>query len=368
MFIVQKLYIKDFFKVFAVLSTGIALILSVIGLIDKIDDFSANPSFSLLFKYTIYNFPKYFGYIMQMAVLISSLFVFSQAVRRWEIVTIKITGIRIKRILKPFLMIGILLSLFGFFLNEMVIPVLSKEIDSIKKQLTKTGSTLFFKQGTLYMRGKDGSVVRISLYIDEKDLSYGVNIYRYNERGLIENIYAESAEWDGNLWRLKNVNVFKVSEGKSLFISEMSTDQLESPKILKKELWKPEEMTIIELIEFQNRLNSAGFKNNKLLVDISSRFSFPLINLFMLILGMSLPLGVDNRLVALLYSNIAKPSLRSGFIATGLGLFISSGYFFGHTFFLSLGYAGTVNPILSPWIMPIIFALCSIYLYKQIPE
>ncbi len=354
-----------------ILSLWISIIFSIIGLIDKIDDFLPDKSsFFMLFKYTLYNIPKYFNYIMPMAILLSSLFIFSQAVKRREIVIIKAAGARMKKILLPFLVIGALLSLFGFFLSEIIIPFLSKESHSIKNQLSKKSSNITFRQGTVFMKGKDGSVVRISLYLEDRDISHGVSIYNYGEKGLIEKIDAELAEWDGDLWRLKNVNIFNVSEGRSTFVPELSSNQMESPKILKKELWKAEEMMIIELIQYQQRLNASGFKNNKLSVDISSRFSYPLINFFMIVLGLSLSTGADNRILQkILYAKFKGKDVSSGgIIAVGLGLIISLIYWFGHTFFISLGYADAINPTVSAWVMPLFFALGSIYLYKQIPE
>ncbi len=371
MLIIQKLYIKDFFRVFLILSIGISLLFSIIGLIDKIDDLmSGNPSIFVLFKYTIYNIPKYLSYVMPMAILLSSLFIFSQAMKRREIVAIKSAGGKMNRILAPFIIIGILLSLTGFFISEIVVPILSKEIHSIRNQLSKKDNRIAFREGTVFMKGRDGSVVRIALYLDDRDISQGVSIYKYDEEGLKEKIDAEMAEWDGTRWKLKNANIFAISEGRATSVSELFSDAMESPKILKKEIWKAEEMTIVELLEYQRRLIDAGFKNNRLTVDISSRFSYPLINFFMIILGISLSTGADNRIVRKILYTKADGKLVSGggIVATGLGLLISLIYWFGYSFSLSLGYAGTISPIIAAWIMPVIFAVCSVYLYRQVPE
>lgn len=371
MLIIQKLYIKDFFRVFFILSLGISLLFSIIGLIERIDELmSGNLSVFMLFKYTIFSMPKYLNYVMPMAILLSSLFIFTQAVKRKEIVAIKSAGGKMNSILSPFLIIGVLLSLTGFFLSEIAVPVLSKEVRSIRNQLTKKDPRIVFREGTVFMKGKGDTVVRIALYLDDRDVSKGVSIYKYDEGELKEKIDAEMAEWDGRQWRLQNVNIFNVSEGKAISAAQKFSDALESPKILKKEIWKAEEMTIIELLQYQRRLNDAGFKNNKLTVDISSRFSYPLINFFMIILGLSLSTGADNRILQkILYSKTEGQHISGGgIISTGLGLLISLIYWLGYSFFLSLGYAGTINSIIVAWIMPIIFAVCSVYLYRQIPE
>lgn len=371
MLIIQKLYIKDFFKVFLILGFGISLLFSIISLIDKFDEFMpGSPSAFILLKYTSFHIPKFLTYIMPMAILLSSLFVFTQATKKREIVAIKTAGGKINSILSPFLIIGVIMSICGFFLSEIAVPTLSKEIHLIRKQLTKKGSAITFREGTVFMKGKDGSVARIALYLDDKDLAKGVSIFKYDGDGLREKIEAETAEWDGRLWKLKGVTVFDVSEGKAIFIDEMFSDAMESPKILQKEVWRAEEMTIVELLQYEKKLTEAGFKNIRLTVDISSRFSYSLINFFMIILGLSLSTGADNRLLQKIL--FLKPEGRrlssSGVIATGLGLIISLIYWFGYSFFLSLGYAGTLNPTIAPWIMPVSFAICSVYLYRQIPQ
>jgi lipopolysaccharide export system permease protein len=371
MLIVQKLYIKDFLRVFLILGLGISLLFSIIGFIDRFDELMpGNPSVFQLFKYIAFHVPKYLSFVMPMAILLSALFIFTQAKNRMEIVAIKSAGGKINQIMSPFLIIGFLMSLIGFFLSEIVVPVFSKEIYSIKKQLSKKDSRIVFREGTVFMKGKEGAVVRIALYLDDRDLARGVSIYKYDGDGLKEKIQAEIAHWDGGQWRLKNVNIFNVSEGRSIHKEDILSDVIESPKILQKESWKAEEMTIIELLQYEKRLNEAGFKNNKLAVDIASRFSYPLINFFMIILGLSLSTGAEKGLLQKILH--AKPEGKylssGGIIATGFGLIISVVYWVGYTFFLSLGYAGTISPEIAAWVMPIAYSICSVYLYRQIPQ
>ncbi|MBF0557490.1 MAG: LptF/LptG family permease [Nitrospirae bacterium] len=367
MLIVQKLYIKDFLKALVVLGLGIALIFSIIGLIDRIEEFLPHkPSLKLLFEFILLSIPKYFHYIMAMSTLLAALFIFSQAIKRREIVIIKAASGRMKHILLPFLGIGLALTLVGFMLEEIVIPATSKKIRSIRNQITEKRKDVTFKEGTLYMRGKDGSIVRISLYLPDRNLSKGVSIFKFDAGSLKERIDADTAEWAGTAWKLRNVRQYDLSNGKISGLSEMLYPNIESPNIFKEDLWSVEEMSMIELIKYQRRLAEAGFKNIKLSVDISSRMSYPLINFFMLLLGISLSVGGDHKALQKILSS--KSSSQSGVIAAGLGLLISLIYWLGYSVFLSLGYTGAVYPLLAPWIMPLAFALISVYLYNQIPE
>jgi lipopolysaccharide export system permease protein len=112
-------------------------------------------------------------------------------------------------------------------------------------------------------------------------------------------------------------------------------------------------MGIAELYQYNERLKSAGFRNIKLSVDLYSKISFPLVSLFMMLLGISLSLRL---------------SLGGGLFSAGLGLFISLIYWLGYTFALSMGYAGVIPALLAAWAMPALFGALSTYFFIQIPE
>lgn len=356
-----------------ILCIGLSVVFSIIGLVDRIDNFMPHkPSISLILKYAIFNIPKYMNYLLPMAILLSSLFVFSQANKRNEIVVIKAAGGKIKRMLAPFLAIGIMLIFFAFVLGEIIVPMSAKKNHAIKNFIEKKEKGIAFKEGTLYAKGKDNSIVRISLYIPEKNIAKGMSIFKFDQNGLKQRIDAEIAEWQSSAWKLKDVTLYDIEGGSARKIKEMDYYAIESPKIFQAEAWKAEEMTMVELVKYQQRLSEAGFKNIKLTVDISSRLSYPIVNLFMLLLGISLSIGGDaseKRLLRILSSQRAEEkAIGSGIIAAGIGLSISLVYWFGYTLFLSLGYAGTIPPIIAPWIVPFIFGAVSVYLFNQIHE
>lgn len=373
MLIVQRLYLKEFISVLSIIGIGLSTIFGIIGLIDKIDNFiTYNPPLSLLFMYFLYSIPRYLLYLLPMAILLSSLFVFSIAIKRKEIVAIKASAGRIKYLLSPFILTGVLLVLFGFVLGEIIVPVFSMKNKDITNRIIKKQKSSSFKEGVLYLKGKDGDVIRIGLYVPEGNLSREVSIYKIGKDGIEERIDAEEAHWLGGQWRLEDVKILNFRNGKVASIKELDYEGIPSLEVFRSEALKIEEMTIIELIRYHKRLKDAGFKNIKLLVDINSRLSYSLVNLFMLILGMSLSLSHDfseNRLFKLLTPHKVKESnIGGGIIAGGLGFLISMTYWFGYSFCLSLGYAGAIPPILAPWLMPIIFGAISFYLYNLIPE
>jgi lipopolysaccharide export LptBFGC system permease protein LptF len=94
--------------------------------------------------------------------------------------------------------------------------------------------------------------------------------------------------WDGATWKLKEVTLTTIESNSTVRLPERDFTGIESPSIFREDIWKVEEMTILELMAYQRRLKEAGFKNIKFTVDISSRLSYPLINFFMLLIGIAL--------------------------------------------------------------------------------
>jgi lipopolysaccharide export system permease protein len=153
-------------------------------------------------------------------------------------------------------------------------------------------------------------------------------------------------------WILKNVRKYQIETGNVEVLDELRYPYLGSPEVFKEEARKPYEMGIMELRRYLARLEEAGFKNLRLTVEMNSKISYPLVSLFMVLLGISFP------------------SRRSigGLVATAIGLVVSLLYWFGYTMSLSLGYAGVLPPLLAAWAMPLIFCSVSLVLFSKIPE
>lgn len=359
MLIIQRHYLKEFFKLLSLIGTGLALIFSILDLIDKIDEFMpGRPSLESFLLYTLFNFPKYLLYLLPVAVLTCSLFIFSQASRNRELVAIKAVGGKLKAIFYPFVISGILVTVFAFITGEVVVPDFSRRSNELKSTIKNKDKKLMFKEGTLWLRSTDGSPVRIELYIPEMKLAKGVSIFVFREDLLRERIEAEGAEWkevqsSKGIWRLKNVIVYNIIDKKITNVQELDYPYLESPDFFSEGIKKPEEMGIGELYRYVERLKRAGFRNTKLVVDLNSKVSYPLINLFMMLLGISLSM---------------RSRFGGGLFAAGLGLLISTLYWVVYTVTLSMGYAGIVPAAIAAWMVPAAFGIATGFLFKNIQE
>lgn len=352
--IIQRLYLKDFLTLLFLLSGGLSVIFSLLEMVDKISSFiPGKTSAADLLIYTSYNIPRFFLYVLPMSVLICSLFTFSQAVRKKEITAIKAAGGKLRSLSYPFIVMGMLLSLFAFVTGEIIVPDFSKRASDLKNVLEGKSRRLNVTEGGLWLRSKDGSPVRIDLYVTERKTAEGISVFKIGEGALKEKIFARKAYWNGETWVLEDVMRYTVQTGSMEHLETITYGDLESPDFFADELKGAGEMGIAELYRYIERLKSAGFRNVKLAVDLDSKISFPLVSLFMMMLGIALSF---------------RMSLGGGLFSAGLGLLISLFYWLSYTFFLSIGYAGVIPAFLSAWTVPFIFGALSLYLFLRIPE
>jgi lipopolysaccharide export LptBFGC system permease protein LptF len=200
--------------------------------------------------------------------------------------------------------------------------------------------------------GKDNSIIRMGLFSYAHNTAQDINIFLLDNGLLSGFIKAEKALWDGE-WTLINVSSYLHKEGNIVHITEMPYPYLDSPKNFQKWLKTTQEMRIGELLAYIKRLNRSGYQNPKLTVDLHSRLSYPFVNLFMLIIGVCLPI---------------ERHMRRGLIAAGIGLFICLIYWTGYILSISMGNAGIIPPFLAPWITPTLFALLALNMCRKLPE
>jgi lipopolysaccharide export system permease protein len=352
--IVQRLYLKDFLKLLLLLTAGLSTIFSLLDMIDKIGGFQpGRSSAAALVLYMSYSIPRFFLYLLPMSVLICSLFTFSQAFRRREITAIKAAGGRLRKLFYPFVGAGVVLSILAFGTGEIVAPDFSKRATDLRNSLEGKTRKVNMTEGGLWLRSKNGSPVKIDVYDGEKRAARGVSIFIIGADSLEKRIIAERANWRGDTWTLEGVTQYDFVTGKIEHLATMKYDALESPDFFSEELKSTGEMGIMELYRYTMRLKQAGFRNAKLEVDLDSKISFPLVSLFMMLLGISLSLRVN---------------LGGGLFSAGLGLLISLLYWLSYTFSLSMGYAGVFPPLVAAWAIPFLFGAISVYLFLRIPE
>jgi len=365
-------YIKDFLTIFIVLTISLASLLSIIGIVEKIDDFMPyKPSLLFFIEYFLYNIPRYVFYIIPFVTLVSSLFIFSIGIRTRELLILSVSGGRLRKVLKPFLFLGVIISLFGFIFGEFIQPYFTKKINVMIETLTEKNKSKVQKD--IYVRTKDGTIVKIgTLNSSEQSqnikIANNVKIFIIKDDTLIKKIHSEKADIKNKEWLLKNVIIYDFINGRVEKLPEINYPMnLKLSVTAFKDIKKIEEFGISELLQKRRDLKRVGLSNPKIDTDISGRLSYNFVTFFMMILGLSLPLGADEKFSSI-FSKTKSGAQASGLITVSIGFLITIVYWLLYSLFMFAGYSKILPPFVAPWITTVVFGLVSVKLYFSIKE
>lgn len=364
-YIVCKSYLKEFLKIFLVLLFSISILFSIVRVIEKIDDFIPyKPSAIFFIEYVLFSIPRYISYLIPFVTLVTSLFIFSAGVRTREFMILSLSGGRLRAILKPFLFLGVVISLFGFIFGEFVQPEFSKKINIIVEELTKKESSI---QKEIFFRTKEGTVVKIGRLSQNEKKGYDLKIFIIKNNSLIQRIDSEEVKLKDKEWILKKAVIYDFVSGRVEKIEIMKYPiNLKISVSALKDIKKIEEFGITELIQKRKELKKSGLSNPKIDTDISGRLSYNFVIFFMMVLGISLPLGAYEKF-SFIFSK--KENTQTGGITTaGLGVIIILLYWIIYSLFMFFGYSKILPSFISPWITTTIFGVVSIKLYYSIRE
>lgn len=355
--IVQQLYVREYLKLIGIVSFGLAAVFSLLDLVDKIDNFAPGKlSLSNIAYYAVLVSPKYLLYVLPMSLLIGCLFVFGMASRAKELIAVKSSGGRLKTLFRPFLVLGVFFTVASFVLGEYIVPTFSERLLAFKRDAMQKTENVAVVEQAVWLRGTDGSFIRIGFYFPEERTAKDVSIFIPGETLLKKRIEAREALWNGDgtgVWQLRDVSLYDIEHGTYRTIPQMAYAHLESPAVFAGGIKKPEDMGIVELLQYRRRLDEAGIKNAKILVDLHMKMSHPFMNFFMVLFGLALS---------------GTGRFGGGLFAAGAGIALSLLYWLLYTFLLSMGYARLIQPVIAPWIVPVLFGSFAAYLFAKIPE
>ena len=353
--ILSRYFLKEFFKYFFLILIGMTVILLVAEFFDKMDEFYTNKSsIYLVFQYLLLQAPKSLLLVTPVASLLSILFTVGIASKWKETVAIRAAGGSLKKLFSSFLLLGIVISVSVLIFSETLAPLATRKAAWIRNiKILKKSPKITYREGALWLKGLDGSLIRIRDFVENKNKVLKISIFILSPSFEIQKrIEAEEAEWIDNRWERKNATVFDFNNDTKRHKALIYTG-LEEPNIFREEMRKPGEMNFSELYAYYKRLENAGFKNLKYIVELYGKLAYPTVNFVMILFGVALALNAR---------------LGGGLRAAGLGLVVIIGYWLVLSISLSLGNTGTVSPALAPWIGPVVFGITGGYMFVRIKE
>lgn len=357
---IQHYVVREYLKIFGLALSSLILIYVIVLFFQKMNTFIKNQaSLYLIFEYLLYKVPEVaFQWTLPYAVLLATLLTLGMLSRHSEITAMKAGGISLYRITIPLLFIALLMSFLSFLGNEHLVPLTNQKVRyvlDVKVQQERPSS--FFKNYKIWYHS-DHRIFNIQLLDPEKKVLKGFTLYQFdNQFRCIQRIDAREVKWADGKWWLSGGAVRNFDESGSI-----RTTRFDEMEYVLQEHWdsfqtierRSKEMSYTELRRYIQKIQTSGYDATRYLVDLYSKYSYPLLNLIMVLIGIPFALKTG----------------RSGGVALSIGVSVLIGFAYGVTFyiFLSFGKSGVLSPMLASWTPTLLFGLAGIFTLMSIRQ
>ena len=310
---------------------------------------------SFIYQYYLTCLPIIFVQTSPVAILLATIYVFGRLNRSNELIALRSNGLSLWQISMPVLIIGLLLSISIFSVNEKILPQARLQTDRMRSQFE--GNTNITPKEVIHnltFYGLENRLFFINTFDSKSNTMEGITLLEHDDKqNLISKITARRGAYKDKLWFFYEFTKLRFdSEGQlrddAIYAQEEIMDITETPQDFLQQKKRQELMNITQLEDYIWRLKksgaSAAIKN--LLVDLYQRYASALTSFILILIGIPFSFTIRKR------ANI--------FSSFGICIAISFLYYVVNGISLALGKSGLLLPFLSVWLVPAGFSIAAL--------
>lgn len=341
---------------------SICLILAIAVVFDiseKIQDFVERHATLKVIVFDYYvNFVPYF------AILFSSLFTFisvvfftSKMASDTEIIAILSSGISFRRMLWPFFISAMIITIYTYLMYDFVIPNSNKVRLAFEERYVHDGPKWYGMKNT-HKQLEPGLFAYMETFSTYTNTGYKFTLERFDNGILKSKLSADYLYWDSikNKWNIRNYYIRDLNEMGDVITKGQSMDTT----------------LALSPVDFRRRNNAMEAMNHHELKTIIAELKLQGsedIKMYYIEKYKRTALPFSTFILTLMAVCISSRKVRGG-----LGLHLSIGFTLCFTYILFMqissqfAIGGTLNPFIAVWIPNILYAGIAIFLYKNAPK
>ncbi len=323
-----------------------AALFFVIDLLQTLDRYlRVKPPLVYIAEHFLYRMPAALHEALPIVMLVATIFLFLTLTRYHELTALKAAGISLYRASAPILLLAFAVAVGSGLFQELVLPVLNErgeEVDRVKIRGLRPRH--LESRSRLWLRSGDTRFYRVELLSPATSELYGVTVLEIDDGfRLVARLDARKAHWSPAGWDFSEGAFREVVPGGQVSTVPFQHAAIELDETIADftQIQKPvAAMSYLELRDYVNRLQAAGFQAQRYFVDLYSKLSSPLKNLIMVLVAIP----------------FALQSPRGGrLFGVGLAIAIMAGYTVVHYVALALSRADLLPALLAAWTANVIF-------------
>lgn len=309
--------------------------------------------FKIAFMIIILHLPSVFVMTIPMGVLLATVMTLNGLSLSSEITVMRACGIGLNRIAKPIFIFAIIMALASFFINETIVPIMTKQSTDLALYAFGQKNIPEGKHNFTFKEVKDGGSLKRLFYVGDctdKRL-HNITVLDASKKGTIQILQAREGKTSPMGWKFQKGAIYTITNnGKTLDTTLFNDSTIMFGMDLSKEMDRnlANEHNFVQLIKYLSKNNVEN--SHELKIALFDKIALPLTTVVLVLIGVPLA--------------ITPPRVRynRGFLFSILIIFA---YYLVRALSISFGEAGTLIPVFAAFMPNIILTIIGIGLYYR---
>ena len=311
--------------------------------------------FKVAFIIILLNLPAVIVMTIPMGVLLSTVMTLNRLSLSSEVTVMRACGIGLNRIAKPIFIFAIVMALSSFFINETVVPVMTKQAKDLALWALGQKNIPDGKESFVFKELNEGGTLKRLFYVGycNKKTLHNVTVLDNSKDGTIQVLQAKEGKTSPKGWEFEKGAAYTIAnDGQVLNTTLFDTSVVKFGLDLSKEMNKnlAKEMNFTKLMKYLTKNDISDKERRAYTIELFDKIALPLTTLVFVLLGVPLA--------------ITPPRVRynRGFLFSILIIFA---YYLVRALSISFGEAGSLLPFLAAWLPNIILTIWGTWLYYK---
>lgn len=322
-------------------------------------------------RYYAVKTPELLVTVLPVALLLALLYALTTHGRHNEIVAMRAAGLSLPRISAPYLVVGLLLSLVLFVMNEQWVPYSSARAESIKRQGTSQSESDDWRPFVNFRNARDNRIWNIAALNRKTFEMRQPHVEWRMADGSRKQLMARSGGWENGQWVFREVELFHYDsevDFEKTGQRPLRTNELVMPELSERpeeillhikfqqvnavEASKRTQLSLGEISYLRSHLELNARDRSLLETQFHARIAQPWTCLVVVLVALPFGVGTNSR--------------RNVFVGVAASIFICFAYFILLRLGLALGTGGLLAPWIAAWLPNAFFAALGMFLIWRI--
>jgi lipopolysaccharide export system permease protein len=339
--------IRRFVTGILLLTGGLIVFFIVLDYVEHIDDFLDRGATmqEVFFVYYLNAIPYVIQLTSPLAVFLACVYLTGKLAQELQLAALQTSGLSLYRLLRPYVLVALCMTGFMFWFNGWVVPETNRVKLEFETQYRKDAPAQ--EQNDLHRQNSPNSYLSVGYFDRELQSATRISLQAFDaDNRLVSRLDAPTMRWVDSLgrWHLTEPVLRSfLPDGREVRRAYATLDTVLAvhPRDLARTEGDVNAMTIPEATEYVAALQRVGVSDlGQTLVAYYSKFTYPLANLIVVLLGV--PLTSVRR--------------RGGqMMQIVLGLVVAFAYLSLQKLTEPFGYSGELDPMLVSWLPHAVF-------------